>query len=304
MRTLLERYAPLRAPENDGGAAAAPGAASPGDGGQAPPAGGSAPPAQAAAPAPAGADPYRVDGLPETMFGDDDRGTIDKLANAVKGYRDRDAARGVPDKPDAYGAFQFDTLPDTIRPHIEGLAKDPLFAAVSKVALDEKIPAPAFQKLTAALYEAGQNAGLLEPPVDAAAERAQLLPEAAKNLAPAEQDAAIDKRLAENEQFVKLLAQPGQDGKALIEAKDAEHVLLMLMDSAAGNRFLEAFRANMTGDKLPQPHGGDGGGGPGGDQAAQLRAELAKPEMQPQHPAFDRARYDQLLAEYRKHHGA
>jgi hypothetical protein len=72
------------------------------------------------------------------------------------------------------------------------------------------------QKLVGTLFAEAHKAGILEPLVDPA-ERAALLPESAKNLPKDKQDAAIEARLKENEDFVKLLMKPGADGKPLLD---------------------------------------------------------------------------------------
>lgn len=250
---FLERYQPLRSPEDGvggGDPAPAPVAPAPAAGDQPAPLPGGTPPASGDAP-PAG--PYRPEGLPDTMFGKDDRETMDNLAKAVKGYRDRDAQRVVPDKPEAYREFKLDDAPEAIRPHLQGLAADPLFDAVAKVAMEEKIPVATLQKLTTALYSQAQEDGILEPSVDPAVERAALLPETARALPKAQQDAAVEARLQANEDFVKQMTTQGLD-------KDvAEHGLLMLMDTAKGNQLIEFFKDRMTGGGLNQPFNGQGG---------------------------------------------
>lgn len=303
MQSLLDKYSPLRAPDAPGGAApaaapAAPPAAAPpaGDGGQppaaTPPAAGDPPPVAPAA------GPYRPDGLPETMFGKDDRETMDKMHAALKGYRERDSS--VPDKPEAYREMDLAGVPDAIKPHLEGLAKDPLFDAVSKVAMEEKIPVATLQKLTTALYTQAAEAGILEPALDPAAERAKLLPESAKDLPKDKQDAAIEARLQQNEYFVKLFMKPGADGKAQLDTKVGEHALLMLMDTAEGNQFLEFFASKMTGADRPQPFNGGSGNASGADTRAALKARMAAPEMRPGHPSFNQANFDALMADYKK----
>lgn len=299
MRTLLDRYLPLRNQEGgggaggagagDGGGDAAGNGSAGGDGGQAPAAGEDG----------AASGPYRPEGLADTMFGKDDRETIDKLHNAVKGYRDRDAKNGVPEKPDAYQTFDFATIDASLKPHLEALASDPLFKAVADVALAERVPVGAMQKIVTTLYGEAIKGGVFEGFVDVAAERAQLVPDAVKNGSKADQDRAIDSRLQANVDFLTLLAKPGADGKAAIDAKDAKHVELMLLDTAAGNRFLEYFRDQLTGAGRAAPVGGAGADA-GGLTRESLRARAAAPEMQVGHPKFDRAAWEQLQADYRK----
>ncbi|CDX54567.1 hypothetical protein MPL1032_190153 [Mesorhizobium plurifarium] len=300
MKTLLEKYLPHRSPDDP-----------PGGGGNPPPAPaapapGDPPPAAPAAPPAAG--PYRPQGLPDTMFGKDDRETMDKMATALTGYRQRDAERQMPDKVDAYNAFEVDKAPEAIRAYLPEAAKSPAFAAAAKVAMEHGVPVKTMHAITTAAYAGLQEAGMLEPLVNIEAERTALLPESAKSLSKADQDKAIDARMQANEDFVKLLTKPpvdaqGQpipDAKPLIDPKVGEHALLMLMDTAQGNLFLEAIREQLTGAGRAQPF--NGAGANGGDKGAReaLRAELAAPEMNPQHPKFDRAKWDELNTKYQR----
>ena len=293
MQTLLDKLLPLRNADGGGGAAAgagdpppADGGSAAGDGGQADPADGTPPPAAD----PSG--PYRPDGLPDTMYGKDDRETIDKLHQVVKGYRDRDGQRQVPESAEAYRAFKLDDAPETVRPHLEALAKDPLFDAVAQIAHEEKVPTATLQRLTTKLYEQAAEMGILDHVVDVDKERTSLLSETARSLPKAEQDRQINARLQANEDWVKLQIQHG------LPEDVANHGLLMLMDTAAGNQLIEYFRSRMGGER-DNPLPGDGSGD-GKGQRVKLRERLAAPEMQAGHPKFDRAAYDQLMADYQK----
>lgn len=317
MRTVLDRY--TRHFNAEGGSAAGGGdgggqPATPPAGGAAPPAapggGGGAPgtaPPGAPPAAPAGTPPadapkaYRPEGLADNLYGASDQETIDRMHKALNGYRERDSAKGVPDRPEAYRDFKIDEAPEALRPHLAELAKDPLFDAVAKVAHDEKIPVGTLQKLTTALYAQAAESGILEPPIDPVKERAALLPETAQGLSQAEQDRAIDARLQQNEDFIKLMTQPGADGKAKLDAKVGEHALLMLMDTAAGNQFLEFVRGQMTGQDRAQPLPGNGSGKETAEsQRDALRTRAALPENTFGNPKFDRASWDALQEDYRK----
>jgi len=301
MNTLLEKLMPLMSAEGGGGAAgggAAPGSAAGqlnpsadgsggGGGGQAGDGGGN-PPAPST---PSG--PYRPEGLPETMYGKDDKETIDKLAQALRGYRERDSQRQIPETPDAYRSFKLDDVPDAIRPHIDALAKDPLFEAVAKVAHEEKVPVTTLQKLTASLYAQAAEMGLLDHVIDVEKERAALLPENAKHLPKAQQDQAINARLQANEDWLRLQVQHG------LPKEVAEHGLLMLMDTALGNQLIEYFRDRMTGSDRDQPLAGEAARGKD-SLREQLRKRLGAPEMQPDHPNFSQEAYTQLMTEYRR----
>lgn len=303
MRTLLARYGALFAPEDGSGSGGTPGG---GQDNASPPAGaggdGAAPPAtppadQGAAP-PAATGPYRPQGLPETMFGKDDRETIDKMGQALNGYRQKDAARDVPADPAGYlnldGLKNFQ-LDDAYKPYFDALKDDPsataMFDALHKGGVGREVALQAWQAGIKAMSEAG----LLEAPLDVAAERGKLLPDAARNLPKDQQDAAIDARMQANEDFIKLMTTQGLDKDA------AEYAQLMLMDSANGNKFFEFVAGKLMGTDRANPMAGQGGqAGSADSRRAQLRAEMAKPEMQPSHPNFDRAKHDALDAEYQK----
>ncbi|WP_189343660.1 MULTISPECIES: hypothetical protein [unclassified Mesorhizobium] len=317
MKSLLEKYLPLR--NTDGGGAGGAGAGAGGTGGGAGGAdagaaagadkdGSNAAAAAAAPAAAAAAGPYRPQGMPDTMFGKDDRETIDKMHTALNGYRTRDAERQVPDKVDAYNAFDAAQAPEAIRAYLPEAAKSPAFAAAAKVAMEHGVPVKTMHAITTAAYAGLQEAGLLEPLVNIEAERTALLPDSAKNLPKADQDKAIDARMQANEDYINLLTKPPVDaagkpipgGKPLLDAKVGEHALLMLMDTAQGNQFLEAIRGQMTGEGRAQPFGGSGSNPAAQTARDALKARSALPENTVGNAKFDRASWDQLMADYQK----
>lgn len=309
MKRLLDHFRPVwNADDGAGAGGDAGGGSLPAGGAAAADKGGSN---GAAAAADAGAErqqsgPYRPDGMHEQYHGKDDRETIDKLHKAVDGYRQRDSSRDVPDKPEGYlsldGLKDF-KLDDAVKPYFENLTNDPaakaMFDAAKAHGMDRGAVLDVWQKGMQAMAAAG----ILEPLVDPAAERAKLLPDAAKGQPEALQDAAIDARMQQNEDFITLLTQQkGPDGKTPVLDPDVgKHALLMLMDTAAGNQFLEFVRGQMQGGGKAQPLGGEGSGGQGGgDQRAQLAARAALPENTIGNPKFSRASWDALQADYRK----
>jgi len=263
--------------------AAAPGAPAAGN----PPAG--QPPAAGTAPA---GTPYRPQGLPDHLYGKTDQETIDKLATAMAGYRNRDAS--VPEKPEAYK--QFGTVDAAIKPHIDQLANDPLFDRLTAKAKERGMPLADFQGLTADLFTLATEMGVLEAPIDFAAERAKLTPDSAKNLPPADQQVAREKRMNDNFAFMDtLVAQQGQPG---LSKEAVDFVKSQIGDTAAGHQFIEHVRAMTS----------QAGAGPLLQQAAagvaNAREELSKrmqaPEMQAGHPQFNKAAYEALIAEYQR----
>ncbi|WP_127523662.1 hypothetical protein [Mesorhizobium sp. Z1-4] len=246
------------------------------------------------------AQPYRPQGLPETMFGKDDRETMDKMATALNGYRTRESQVGK--DADAYKAFDFDKLQiaDDLKPHMDGLAQDPIMEAAANYALENKMPVPMMQGLVATVYGEAMKAGVFEGFVDVNAERAALLPESAKSLAQDKQDAAIDARMQANEDWVKLNT-ASKDNPNGMPQEVADHMLLMLMDTAKGNQAIEWMKSRITGAGDAQPNAG-AGHGPGQLTAEKLRERSALPQNNPG-PQFDQKSYDELQADYRKLHG-
>lgn len=306
MKNLLARYSALFAPEDGGGQGG--NQAVSGD------AAGQGNAAGAASAAGAGGDqasgaagqgdtagqggPYRPQGLPETMFGKDDRETIDKMGQALNGYRQKDASRDVPADPAGYlnldGVKNFQ-LDDAYKPHFEALKDDPAAAAMFDALHKGGVPRDVALTAWQAGIKAMSEAGMLEAPLDVAAERGKLLPDTARNLPKDQQDAAIDARMQANEDFIKLMTTQGLD-------KDVgDYAQMMLMDSAAGNKFFEFVAGKLMGTDRANPMAGQGGkGGAAGNRREQLRAEMAKPEMQVGHPSFDKARSAALDEEYKK----
>lgn len=220
---------------------------------------------------------------------------MDKLAGALKGYRERDTNNGVPETPDAYAEFKGE-ISETVKPHIETLTKDPLFSRVSDKALELKVSVPQYQALVHEFMSVSAEMGLLEPVVDEKAERAALVPDAAKHLPAGEQQQAVEKRMNDNYAFLDAMVARGADGGGLSK-DDAEFAKAMLGDSAKGHRFFEWLRSTT---------GGSPGGGPrmdspapgGQDPRKELSRRSALPENTWGDPKFDQQSYDQLQADY------
>ncbi|MBB98326.1 MAG: hypothetical protein CML67_02130 [Rhodobacteraceae bacterium] len=239
-----------------------------------------------------GSEIYRPDGLLENLLGSNDRETIDKLHDALKGYRKRDTERGAPEDASAYASFGED-VPEELAPHLKGLSEDTAFQRVSKTAHELGVPVKDFQRLTTELYAAAQEMGALEPFLDVEAERAALTPEDARHLPEAEQRQARERRMQENEAFLDQLAQR-EDGK--VDKSVFEYVKTELGDSAKGHQFIEYMRHQMGGDTSDEPMGGGSSGGNNAREDLARRAAL--PENTPGNPKFDKASYDQLQKAY------
>lgn len=304
MFDLIEKYlfAIPRAPDAGagGGGGAAAGAPS-GDGGDPAAAGGGAAPGSAA-PAATPPQAYFPEGLPDNWRGKDERETIDRLFSVAKGYRDRDANLDRPEKPEGYfsldgmaaDAFKLD---DRFKAHFDAFGSDPGMKAAAIIAQKHGIARPAFLEAVQASMSALSDAGMLEPMMDPAAERAQLLPDAARGLPKDQQDAAIDKRMTDNFAFVDLMVQ-----NRGLPKEAGDYMQMMLGDSAKGHLAMEWMRNTFqTGGGQGGP-GAHGAGGSAGDTADSLRAEMAKPELIPGHPNFDRAKYADFESRYKAFH--
>lgn len=299
MKPISERFLPVfntAAGDGGGGAAAE---AKPAAAGAAAPEGGTGAASPAATPESAAAADWLAK-VPEQFRGKDERETIEKQQTALEGYRTRDAERKVPEDAGDYAKFEFDKLPADIRPQLETLVSDPLFASVSAKAKELGVSVNVMQALTAELYGAGAKAGLFADTIDPAKERSELLPVGFEGKPQAEQEAAITARLKSNEDFVNLLVKNsmGEDGKVKaggLSKTDADNMMFWLGSDASGNRALEFMRAQMSAGNSGPLLGGQGAGG---DTRETLRAEIAKPEMQASHPQFSRAKHDALMARY------
>lgn len=293
----------IRNAEGGGGAAApaaAPTATPPAAPAVAPGAGDGAPPAAPAASStpPAAAADYWPEGLDPSLKGADLNGTFDNFAKALKGYRDRDAQRGVPETAEGY--FNLEPLKgkleiaDAQKPYFDMLSQDPAFGAMAKTLHKHGVGQMAALEAYRDGLTAMGEAGLLEPLIDAKAERAALLPEGFAGKSQAEQDQAIDRRMQENLDFLNLAkTNMGLDPKA------AEYAEMMLGDSARGHTFFEWIKGKVQGGgTAPQ---NIGGGGQGVTRES-LREEMRQLEANKSDPNYRQKRAD-LDAKYQKFFG-
>lgn len=229
------------------------------------------------------------------MVGKSDRETLDNMAKALRGYRDRDSQNAIPDKVEAYGEFGTDVAPD-LKPHLDTLTADPLFSRMSAFALEQKVPLPVFQGMTKQFLSIASEMGVLEPPIDVEAERTALVPERARHLPEAEQKVAVQQRINDNYAFLDQMTQipPAQGG---LSKDAAEFAKMMLGDTARGHEFFEFLRAKAGGGAGPLL----GGNTPAGvDVRTDLQRRSALPENTWGHPKFNKKSYDQLEADYKK----
>lgn len=275
-------------------AAAAPAASAAGQQSPQPPAAGDGSPGAAVSPPSPAAAPadYWPDGLDAKLKGTDAKTTLDNLAGALKGYRERDAARDVFEDPKQYAnleGLKGVEIDPKNKPYFELLSQDPAFGAMADVAAKRGIA----RSDMFAVYQAGLNAmaeaGILEAPIDAKAERALLLPENAKSLPEEQQNRAIEARMTANFDFLKL----AQANMGL--PKDvSDYAEAMLGDGAKGHQFIEWMKSRMQAGGIgPGAHGQ----GKGGDTKESLKAEMKALD---QNAPDYRQRHDGLMVRYKK----
>jgi hypothetical protein len=227
-----------------------------------------APAANATPGAAAGAAPYWPEGLDASFKGADEKTTLDNLAktfgeqsNQLKGYRERDAKNLVPKTPEEYTNFEAIKdfkIDDAFKPHFENLKTDPAFKAIAVSAHKHGVGQQAMMDIYQSGLSAMQEAGLLSPALDVEAEKAALVPDAAKGLPKDQQDQAVQKRLNENYGFLDVaVANMG------LPKDVAQFMELSLGDSAKGHQALEWVRGKLQGGAGAGPgaHGAQGGGG-------------------------------------------
>lgn len=231
-----------------------------------------APPAAPVEPAAgAAAADYWPQGLDQSFRGKDANGTLDNLAKAVAGYRERDAkadrVKTVDEMLDVKSIKDF-TIDQRNQVHFDNLPKDPLFKPMAEVAIKHGVGRHALMDIFQTGLNAMNEAGLMEPMLDPVAERAALVPEAAKGLAQDQQDLAVTKRLQANYDFLGLAQQ-----NMKLPADVAKYVELQLGDSAKGHVFMEWVRGlrGAQGNGSPGAYGGPSGG----VTRDSLRAEMA-----------------------------
>ena len=222
---------------------------------------------------------YWPEGLDPSLKGTDAKATLDNLAKTVKGFRDAQAAKGVPDAPEGYTDFSSNhmqgfKIDPALQPHFDTLKTDPVFADMAKVAHAHGLGQKAFAEIYQTGLMAMGKAGMLEPALDAAAEKAALVPDTAKHLPQPEQDAAVQKRLNDNYAFLDNAVQN------LGMPKDvAQYLELQLGDAAKGHQAIEWLRDRLTAGSGAQP---GAVGLPGaGDTRDSIRAEQARVDAMP-----------------------
>lgn len=229
---------------------------------------------------------YRPDGLPDHLYGKDDRDTVDKLFKAFDGYRRTEAERGrVPDSPDGY---KF-TPDEAVKPFAANLDNDEFFKGVRGDAHEAGVTDKGFNTFVNKVMKRLVDAGAMEKPVDFAAELQQLVPDDAKTLDEPGQKAAVSRRIQANIAWLD-----GAKAQGAIPTDVADELMRRHADTAIGQRTIEWLRAQ--GSKLTPALGGSGGGAAVSE--AEVDARIADPRNDSQNIKFDpgyREQTDRLI---------
>lgn len=235
--------------------------------------------------------PYRPEGLPDHLFAGNDKGTIDALWRMAQGYRTRDSERGtVPEKPDGY-AF---TPSDALKPYEAVLGDDPFFKGVREDALAAGLGDKQFSGFMNKVLERMITSEMVDAPYDEAAEKALLVPDAARNLDDKEKGIAIDRRIRDNVAYVEAMKARG------LSATTADSLISELGDRAHMNLFVEFMRGQVGGGAQP----GTGGSGSVGLSGADLANRQADPRNDPYSAKFDKAFQEETYRLYQQTYGA
>jgi hypothetical protein len=219
-----------------------------------------------------GAAAYRPDGLPDHMAGATDKETIDKLFTANKGFRDSQA-KFEPAPADAAGyAIDWD---DKVKPFMADIGDDKFFAGIKEDLLAAGMGNKQASTFLNRAFGRMLDMDLVEKQVDVEAEKLKLTPADARGLPPAERDAAIVRRVANNTAFVESFVGRGFDAEAA-KAINAELAAFPEL-----NQFVEFLRHGQNVNPAP------GGNAPSGVTQADLEKRMADPRQRFGTPQYD-----------------
>lgn len=221
--------------------------------------------------------PYRPDGLPDHLFGANDRETLDKIFGAYKGARQSiGEGNAVPDKPEGY-SFE---ASDKLKPYVENFDKDPVYGKVREIAHKAGISDKQFKAFLPGVLEHFVDGELVAAPVDPKALLRDMAPASMSAASEAERETAGARRVQDNIAWV--------DG-AKTNGAMPEGVADFFAASAAGDPRAHAAIEWLRGANVePAPALGGSGGGGGASEDA-LKARIADPRGQVGGPQYDAA---------------
>ncbi len=244
----------------------------------------SSPGAPPAAAQPATQQPLFAD-LPDHLRGKDDAETAARVAAALKGYRDRDAARGEVPKDAAGYAYK---PSDTVAPYLKDMDADPLFAHAKALAAEHGFSTKQFDGFLNGIFGKMVELQLVAPAYDAEAVRARLAPDVAD---PAQRAVKVDSMVRDAMSYVTALQQQGMP-------KEAADWMLSQLSEAAPIRMLQWLSGQRPGGAQPALAGQPAGAVTKGDLDRMVidpRGEVGHAKFD---PAFVKMRDDAFRAFY------
>lgn len=233
--------------------------------------------------------PFRPEGLPDHLFGENDRATIERLWGSVKGFRELEATRGaVPKDPTGY-VFE---PSEELKPFVGELDSDPLWNGIRADAHQLGVTDKVFGGLMNKILTRMVSEGLVEKPVDFQAELTALVPEAAAALPADQQKQEVQRRIGAALGYAKGLTNHGLD-QASVDA------LIAVADTAAGVKLIEWIQGQ---NRDPRPALGGSGGG-SGETADSLRQAMADPRADRNSTSFDPTYAAAVAERYKKFYG-
>ncbi|MEN9854940.1 MAG: hypothetical protein RLZZ157_66 [Pseudomonadota bacterium] len=208
--------------------------------------------------------PYRPEGLPDHLAGDNDQATIDKLFKSYSGARAELSTRGVvPETVDGYELKFEGEVPE----HIKTLtADDPAIKMARELALKHKMTPAQFGFVTDFLGEA-TKAGMIDAPLDLKAEMAAFGGED-----------AFEKARGAIRAQVETLKARGVVGDAEMAEFD------MMTSTAAGLKLVAALRGGGA-----SALNVDGGDPAGAFSLEDVKARMADDRYSTRSPKYDHA---------------
>lgn len=282
MRNLIEKYLPLYSPDGGGGDGADVGADKGGENESAGAADGAAGDKAGAedvvGSSSASGELYRPKGLPDTMFGETDNETMDKMADTIQGFRKK--IDNLPKAPKEISGYEMGEVPEELKEYFDNLKDDPIYDGMRVLALKHGLTTDQFKGFMTDNISEWVDAGLMSGMVNQSDERAALLTKEASWLPGNEQADAINSRMQDNIDWMEKVGP--QHG---FSAELGEFLIEQLGDRAKGHFAIEAIRKLASG---PQPLD-LGGGGEGQGALAKLEAREADPRNNPGNTQYNKA---------------
>jgi hypothetical protein len=229
--------------------------------------------------------PYRPEGLPDHLFGANERETLDKVFGAYKGARDSIARFG--EVPKEAKDYVFEPA-DPVKPYAEALGKDPFFEKVKGIALAHQIPKGQFNNFINGVLSEMIAGEMVADPFNPDKERAALVPDVTD---PTQRAQKADQIIREN---IALL-----DAWKAQGLPESSHALLSSqMDRAAANQLVSWISAR-SGEQRPAL----GGALQGAITKADLDRRTADPRNNIGTSQYDRAFAAETDAMYKRFYG-